>query len=54
MLEKDTHKVVILTNRVSSSSSLGPNTPIIYANDLDVAKDGSIYFTTSIDIHLHR
>eukprot|EP00878_Enallax_costatus_P004230 GHUV01004460.1.p1 GENE.GHUV01004460.1~~GHUV01004460.1.p1 ORF type:complete len:457 (+),score=103.84 GHUV01004460.1:102-1472(+) len=53
-LERDTHRVVILTNRVSHSSPLGPDTPIIYANDLDVAKDGSIYFTTSIDIHLHR
>lgn len=54
MLEKDTHRVIVLTNRVSKSSPLDPDTPIIYANDLDVAKDGTVYFTTSIDIHLHR
>jgi sugar lactone lactonase YvrE len=54
MLEKDTNRVVILTNRVSKSSPIDPDSPIIYANDLDVAKDGNIYFTTSVDITLHR
>jgi sugar lactone lactonase YvrE len=54
MLEKDTNRVVILTNRVSKSSPIDPDSPIQYANDLDVAKDGTIYFTTSVDITLHR
>uniref|UniRef100_A0A383VRX2 SMP-30/Gluconolactonase/LRE-like region domain-containing protein n=1 Tax=Tetradesmus obliquus TaxID=3088 RepID=A0A383VRX2_TETOB len=54
MLEKDTNQVVILTNHVSSSSPLEPGSPILYANDLDVAKDGTVYFTTSVDITLHR
>jgi sugar lactone lactonase YvrE len=54
MLEKDTNRVVMLTNRVSKSSPIDPDTPILYANDLDVAKDGTIYFTTSVDITLHR
>lgn len=54
MLEKDSNRVVILTNRVSKSSPIDPDTPIIYANDLDVAKDGTIYFTTSVNIHPHR
>eukprot|EP00882_Tetradesmus_deserticola_P023565 GHRQ01025656.1.p1 GENE.GHRQ01025656.1~~GHRQ01025656.1.p1 ORF type:complete len:145 (+),score=36.02 GHRQ01025656.1:617-1051(+) len=54
MLEKDSNRVVILTNRVSKSSPIDPDSPIIYANDLDVAKDGSIYFTTSVDVSTHR
>eukprot|EP00879_Flechtneria_rotunda_P027006 GHRR01028863.1.p1 GENE.GHRR01028863.1~~GHRR01028863.1.p1 ORF type:complete len:391 (+),score=61.95 GHRR01028863.1:43-1215(+) len=54
MLEKDTHVVVLLTSRTSKSSPLEPDAPIIYANDLDVASDGNIYFTTSVDIILHR
>lgn len=54
MLEKDSGRVVLLANRVASSSPLEPGSPIIYANDLDIAPDGTVYFTTSINIHLHR
>eukprot|EP00775_Hariotina_reticulata_P004860 gene4860-5105_t len=53
-LHKDSNVVEMLTSRVSHSSPLEPDTPIIYANDLDVAGDGNIYFTTSVDIILHR
>lgn len=54
MVEAATNRVVVLTNRVSHSSPLEPDSPIIYANDLDVAADGAVYFTTSVDIILHR
>lgn len=54
MLEADTNRVVLLTNHVSSSSSIQPNTPITYTNDLDIASDGTIYFTDSVDVHPHR
>jgi hypothetical protein len=53
-LHKESNVVELLTSRVSHSSPLEPDTPIIYANDLDVARDGNIYFTTSVDIILHR
>lgn len=39
---------------VSLSSPLEPGAPIIYANDLDIAADGMVYFTTSVDVILHR
>jgi hypothetical protein len=54
MLEAGTNKVVILTNRVSTSSPLHPNSPLTYTNDLDIAPDGTIYFTDSVDVHPHR
>lgn len=37
----------ILAVRVSASSPLTPNTPLNYVNDLDIASDGTIYFTDS-------
>lgn len=43
-----------MTNRVSLSSPLEPGSPIIYANDMDIASDGMVYFTTSVDVPLIR
>ncbi|WIA20274.1 hypothetical protein OEZ85_006107 [Tetradesmus obliquus] len=54
MLEAGTNKVVILANRVSASSPMYPNSPLSYTNDLDIAPDGTIYFTDSVDVHPHR
>eukprot|EP00878_Enallax_costatus_P025649 GHUV01027461.1.p1 GENE.GHUV01027461.1~~GHUV01027461.1.p1 ORF type:complete len:393 (+),score=76.33 GHUV01027461.1:116-1294(+) len=39
-----------LSSRVSSSSQLTPDTPVFYANSLDIAANGSVYFTSSSDI----
>ena len=50
MLEKATGKVVILASRVSADSPKDPGSVINYANDLDIAQDGTVYFTTSSDI----
>lgn len=50
MLEKATGKVIILASQVSNDSPKDPGSVINYANDLDVAKDGTVYFTTSCDI----
>lgn len=47
-------QVELLSNRVSSSSAMQPDTPITYANDLDIASDGTIYFTDSVNITTHR
>ncbi|KAL3133309.1 hypothetical protein ABBQ38_007188 [Trebouxia sp. C0009 RCD-2024] len=44
----------ILANRVSPSSSKHPGTEVIYADDLDVASDGTVYFSTMTDIPLLR
>lgn len=54
MLEAGTNRVVLLTNHVSSSSAIQPNTPLTYTNDLDIASDGIIYFTDSVDVSPHR
>lgn len=54
MLEKGTNEVTILANRVSDSSPLYPGTPLIYTNDLDITSDGTVYFTTSINVFPHR
>lgn len=49
MLEKATSKLVILSNQVSEDSPLSPGIKTNYANDLDIAKDGTVYFTTSTE-----
>lgn len=54
MYNATSKEVVLLTHRVSSTSPLQPDTPITYANDLDIAKDGTIYFTDSVNITSHR
>jgi hypothetical protein len=54
MLEAGTNNVVILANRVSASSPLYPDSPLMYTNDLDIAADGTIYFTDSVDVNPHR
>lgn len=40
----------ILTNRVSPNSPQDPDSEITYANDLAIASDGRIYFTSCSDI----
>jgi hypothetical protein len=54
MYNSSSKQVVLLSNRVSSSSPMQPDTPITYANDLDIASDGTIYFTDSVNITTHR
>jgi len=54
MLPKGSSKVELVANRVSRSSRLEPGEPIIYANDMDIAPDGMVYFTSSNDIVLTR
>ena len=54
MLEKDTQQVVILANKVSSTSALDPGTAIMYPNDVDIASDGTIWFTASVNVYPHR
>lgn len=51
MLEKDTNRLVVLSNRVSPDSPIQPNSPLVYVNDLDIShQDGTIYFTDSQSI----
>jgi sugar lactone lactonase YvrE len=38
--------VTILASHVSANSAIDPGTPITYANDLSIAADGTIYFTS--------
>lgn len=48
------YHVGLLTSRVSDDSPLAPGSPILYANDLDIARDGTIYFSDSQDIPVAR
>jgi sugar lactone lactonase YvrE len=41
-----TGDVTLLATHVSKNSSIDPDTPITYANDLAIAHDGTIYFTS--------
>lgn len=54
MLEKDTMEVRVLANRVAPTSPTHAGMPLIYTNDLDIASDGTVYFTTSINVYPHR
>ncbi|WIA23563.1 hypothetical protein OEZ85_000288 [Tetradesmus obliquus] len=45
-----TAKVTLLASRVSDSSPIDPGSEITYANDLAIAADGKIYFTSCSDI----
>ncbi|WIA19498.1 hypothetical protein OEZ85_004109 [Tetradesmus obliquus] len=42
--------ITLLASHVSASSPTDPGSPITYANDLAIASDGSIYFTSCTDI----
>eukprot|EP00882_Tetradesmus_deserticola_P017309 GHRQ01018540.1.p1 GENE.GHRQ01018540.1~~GHRQ01018540.1.p1 ORF type:complete len:145 (+),score=31.90 GHRQ01018540.1:276-710(+) len=42
--------ITLLTTHVSASSPIDPGSQITYANDLAIASDGTIYFTSSTDI----
>jgi sugar lactone lactonase YvrE len=45
-----TSEVTLLASRVSDSSAIDPGSEITYANDLAIASDGKIYFTSCSDI----
>lgn len=49
-LNLTSYKLEQITSRVSSDSHETPDTPIFYANGVDIAPNGSIYFTSSTDI----
>ena len=49
-LNVSSHQLEQLTSTVSADSPEGPDSPIFYANSLDIAPNGSIYFTSSTDI----
>lgn len=49
-VEMATLRLTLLTARVSPDSQLQPDTAIAYAEDLDIAADGTIYFTDATDI----
>lgn len=42
----------VLANAVAASSPLDASMPITYANDLDIAADGTVYFSAS-QVSLH-
>jgi hypothetical protein len=48
--ENDIDEVTILSNRVSPRSPLDPNSEITYTNDLAIAADGKVYFSSCSDI----
>lgn len=50
MVTADSQAVVVLTSKVSAASAMAPGSRILYANDLDFAADGTIYFSDSSQI----
>eukprot|EP00803_Ostreobium_quekettii_P002281 evm.model.scf_18.14 EVM.evm.TU.scf_18.14 scf_18:86380-87576(-) len=52
MVENGTRRLVVLANRVADDSPLDPGTEIRFANDLDVAADGTVYFSSSSDLRV--
>lgn len=50
LLEKDTGRNILLTTEAPISKEGSKLTPIRYANDLDIAADGTIFFSDSCDV----
>lgn len=46
-ISRDFHQVCLLARSVSADSPLDPGTPVGFANTLDIARDGTIYFSES-------
>ena len=46
-LNLETGQKTLLTNSVDDAASFGNTSEIKYANDLDIASDGTIYFSDS-------
>ncbi|GIL73771.1 hypothetical protein Vretimale_5363 [Volvox reticuliferus] len=49
-LEKGTRRLELLTSRVSPDAPVNPGSIVTYVNALDIASDGTIYFSASQDI----
>jgi hypothetical protein len=47
-------RLLLLTGRVSDESPLSAGYPIEFANSLDVAEDGTVYFSSSTDVVPYR
>lgn len=54
MVEAGSGKVVVITSRVSDSSPVDPGSPIQYADDLDIASDGMVYFSDACQVSAAR
>ncbi|CAD7702383.1 unnamed protein product [Ostreobium quekettii] len=52
MVANGTRRLVVLANRVAEDSAIDPGSEINYANDLDIAKDGTVYFSASTDLRV--
>lgn len=50
MIEKGSRKTVLLATSVSNDSALDPGSRLHFLDDLDIADDGTIYFTDSTDL----
>lgn len=48
--DAEQQKLVLAAGRVSDESPLLPGYPIEFANSIDVAMDGTVYFTSSTDV----
>lgn len=52
--DAQSQRLLLLTGRVSDESPLSSGYPIEFANSLDVAADGTVYFTSSTDVVPYR
>lgn len=49
-IEKETKRVIQLAARISPESAIGNGTEILFANAVDIAKDGTIFFSDATNI----
>jgi sugar lactone lactonase YvrE len=47
-------KLVVGTAIVSADSPLAPNTPVEFADGIDIASDGTVYFSHASDVTAYR
>lgn len=52
LLNATSRQTTILANRVSPTSAKYPGAELIFSDDLDIASDGTVYFSTMTDIPL--
>lgn len=52
--DKDQQKLVLATGRVSDESPLMAGFPMEFADDLDIASDGTVYFSSATDVLAYK
>jgi hypothetical protein len=52
--DAESQKLILATGRISDESPLLPGYPVEFANALDIASDGTVYFSCSTDVLAYK